>query len=93
MAQVKTEHSFYMIGDPKQSIYAFRGADIFAYLEAKKDADYHFTLATNYRSEKAMIDSVNTFFLSRDKSGQDCFAYPPNPKQKREGINLPRRGS
>ena len=78
------EHSFYMIGDPKQSIYAFRGADIFAYLEARKRADRMFTLDTNYRSEPQMVDAVNQFFLSKGKS--EAFAFAP--QNSRDGIEF-----
>ncbi|RLC30872.1 MAG: exodeoxyribonuclease V subunit beta, partial [Deltaproteobacteria bacterium] len=54
---------FFLIGDPKQSIYAFRGADIFAYLAAVKDArDRSFTLAVNWRSDPGLIQAVNTLF-------------------------------
>ena len=41
---------FYMIGDPKQAIYGFRGADIYTYLQAKETADDKVTLTKNFRS-------------------------------------------
>lgn len=50
------------IGDPKQAIYAFRGADIFTYIEAKKEVSAHYTLETNYRSSKKMVEAVNHLF-------------------------------
>ena len=51
------------IGDPKQAIYSFRGADIFTYLEAKKDAGDHLhTLDTNWRSDPLLVKAVNTIF-------------------------------
>lgn len=53
---------FYMIGDPKQAIYGFRGADIYTYLKAKKTADDRFTLTRNFRSSPAMIEAVNRMF-------------------------------
>ena len=54
---------FFMIGDPKQAIYAFRGADIHTYLLARKDADdCLYTLDTNYRSAGDMVAAVNYFF-------------------------------
>jgi len=57
-------HAFFMIGDPKQAIYSFRGGDIFAYLKARQDipAERRFTLATNYRSSDAYIDVLNSFY-------------------------------
>jgi len=51
-----------MIGDPKQSIYAFRGADIFTYMNARRQLQDHYTLATNWRSSKAMIEATNQLF-------------------------------
>jgi exodeoxyribonuclease V beta subunit len=53
---------FYMIGDPKQAIYGFRGADIYTYLRAKNTADARFTLTKNFRSSPAMIEAVNRMF-------------------------------
>lgn len=50
------------IGDPKQAIYAFRGADIFTYIEAKKEVSAHYTLETNYRSSQSMVEAVNHIF-------------------------------
>lgn len=75
------EHSLYMIGDPKQSIYAFRGADVLAYLNAKHQST-QYTLDTNYRSEKGMVDAVNYFFSQKDP--RDAFGHPPTEGE--EGI-------
>ena len=49
-----------LIGDPKQAIYAFRGADVFSYLDAVQQADSVRTLAINWRSDAALVDSVDT---------------------------------
>jgi exodeoxyribonuclease V beta subunit len=55
--------TLFLIGDPKQAIYSFRGADVYAYIMAKADAgDRCFTLATNWRSDPSMIRAVNTLF-------------------------------
>lgn len=53
---------FIMIGDPKQAIYRFRGADIFTYLKASNEAQSRFELTKNYRSEKHLVDGVNALF-------------------------------
>ncbi|RJT27458.1 exodeoxyribonuclease V subunit beta [Buttiauxella izardii] len=55
-----------LIGDPKQAIYAFRGADIFTYMKARHEVSAHYTLDTNWRSSPAMISSVNTLFQQLD---------------------------
>ncbi|MDX1656907.1 MAG: UvrD-helicase domain-containing protein, partial [Candidatus Competibacteraceae bacterium] len=52
----------FLVGDPKQAIYSFRGADIFAYLEARRDADNLYTLAVNWRSQPGLIAGVNALF-------------------------------
>lgn len=54
----------FLIGDPKQAIYSFRGADIYAYLEAKKDVpvDHHHTMTLNWRSSEKLVEAVNTLF-------------------------------
>jgi len=57
---------FFMIGDPKQAIYGFRGGDIFTYMTASKACDQSFTLAKNYRSAPAMVQAVNTVFSSKE---------------------------
>ena len=53
---------FFMIGDPKQAIYGFRGGDIFAYLFACKESDQIFTLEQNYRSAPLLVEAVNNIF-------------------------------
>ena len=52
----------FLIGDPKQAIYSFRGADIFTYMAACRDATHRYTLATNWRSEADLISAVNELF-------------------------------
>jgi exodeoxyribonuclease V beta subunit len=52
----------FLIGDPKQAIYGFRGADIFTYLEAAGEATGRFTLGENWRSESGLVTAVNKIF-------------------------------
>ena len=52
----------FLVGDPKQSIYSFRGADIFAYMEAVDRVDARYTLTENWRSEPELIQSLNALF-------------------------------
>lgn len=56
------DHYLYLIGDPKQAIYKFRGADIYSYLAAQKQARHQFTLGKNWRSHPELVDAVNTLF-------------------------------
>ncbi len=55
---------FFMIGDPKQAIYGFRGGDIFTYFSAAASSEEQFTLHTNYRSSRELVQAVNGIFSS-----------------------------
>lgn len=57
----------FMIGDPKQAIYAFRGADIFTYMKARQQVTAHYSLDTNWRSTSSMIHGVNRIFEFSDQ--------------------------
>ncbi|MDY6793096.1 MAG: exodeoxyribonuclease V subunit beta [Thermodesulfobacteriota bacterium] len=56
------ETRLFMIGDPKQAIYGFRGADIFSYMQAASHAEVKYTLFKNWRSKPGLIRAVNTIF-------------------------------
>ncbi|MFV0448285.1 MAG: exodeoxyribonuclease V subunit beta [Vibrio sp.] len=56
----------FMIGDPKQAIYAFRGADIFTYIKARNQVAAHYSLGTNWRSSADMVAAVNQVFKLAD---------------------------
>jgi exodeoxyribonuclease V beta subunit len=57
-------YPLYLIGDPKQAIYSFRGADIFAYLQAARavEEEKKSTLDTNRRSVAPLVRAVNSLF-------------------------------
>lgn len=55
----------FYVGDPKQSIYAFRQADIFTYFKARNEVDRLYTMNTNYRSTPNLIEAMNLFFLPK----------------------------
>lgn len=57
----------FLVGDPKQAIYSFRGADIYAYLQAAADAQHSYTLATNYRSHAKLINGIGALFRSKKR--------------------------
>lgn len=48
----------FLIGDPKQAIYGFRGGDVQTYLAAAREADHRLTLGTNWRSDEAVVDGI-----------------------------------
>ena len=60
-----SKQHLYLIGDPKQAIYKFRGADIYSYFTAQKKAQHQFTLGQNWRSHPCLIKAVNTLFSQR----------------------------
>ncbi len=51
-----------LIGDPKQSIYAFRGGDVVTYLHASADATSRSTLGRNWRSDAELLDAFHAVF-------------------------------
>ncbi|MDH5298882.1 MAG: exodeoxyribonuclease V subunit beta, partial [Desulfobulbaceae bacterium] len=67
--------AMFLIGDPKQAIYSFRGADIFTYLAAAAGTDNRYTLETNYRSEPELIAALNHLF-SLHAGARSPFVFP-----------------
>ena len=63
-----------LIADPKQAIYAFRGADVYAYLDAARAAATQATLPINWRSDQGLIDAHDALF-SGVKLGHEGIAY------------------
>ncbi len=79
----------FVVGDPKQSIYRFRGADVFAYLEAQNRlgaADKPLRLERNYRSTPRLIRAVNVLF-SRERP----FVLSDFPFSRAEDADRKRR--
>ncbi len=72
------DHFLCMIGDPKQAIYGFRGGDVFAYLKARRDAQYQWVMDSNFRSAGGVIEGYNRLFhgapLSAEEGG-DVFGF------------------
>lgn len=62
-----TNSSLLMIGDPKQAIYAFRGADVHTYLKAGRETAEKYTLHRNFRSTPSFNKAVNTLFGQSDQ--------------------------
>ena len=89
------QSGLFMIGDPKQAIYSFRGADIFTYMKARNAVTAHYSLDNNYRSSAEMIDAVNGFFEHKIAPfiyDQDIPFHPvkaPPIKRKKLVVNNP----
>jgi len=79
----------YMIGDPKQAIYSFRGADVFSYLEAAGRADRRFSMQENWRCSPELLEAINTIFGTPDNTfAFEAIQYRPirSMRQSREGL-------
>ena len=70
-----------LIADPKQAIYAFRGADVYAYLEAARAAGARATLRVNWRSDQGLIDAHDAL-LAGVKLGPRGDRLPPGPRRR-----------
>lgn len=78
----------FLVGDPKQSIYKFRGADLKNYLKVAAVADYKYSLGMNYRSRISLVDEVNLLF-SKDKVFlEEKMIFLPVEADKKSGLNL-----
>ncbi|MDH5654940.1 MAG: UvrD-helicase domain-containing protein, partial [Spirochaetia bacterium] len=56
----------FIIGDPKQSIYKFRGADIHSYTSAKHSAKRRYTLLKNFRSTKEVLSAIDSIYRNAE---------------------------
>ena len=80
-------HYLYFIGDPRQAIYSFRGADVFTYREAAEKASQGFTLDTNWRSEKRLLNAINLLFEKHPSLGEGiAYHEVHSPQTPRPGF-------
>ncbi|MCB1858336.1 MAG: exodeoxyribonuclease V subunit beta [Gammaproteobacteria bacterium] len=56
----------FLVGDPKQAIYSFRGADLFAYLRAGQNIENRYELTVNWRSTTQLVSAINIVFKQFD---------------------------
>ena len=83
----------FYIGDPKQSIYAFRKADLQTYFRAAEEVNHIYRMNINYRSSENYIHAMNTFFCADESVDvfhwQQMVYYPvgaPAEKKKSGGL-------
>ncbi|MFA7504849.1 MAG: UvrD-helicase domain-containing protein [Burkholderiaceae bacterium] len=67
--------SMVLVGDPKQSIYSFRNADIFAYLSARQGARRRLRLSRNQRASDELVAGINELFVRPDVFVLDEIAF------------------
>ena len=89
--------SLFVVGDPKQSIYRFRRADIVTYSEVKRIIEANgelVALTTNFRSQKPVIDWVNATFeqilpdIADKYSPARCSMIPGQPPKDKEKVGV-----
>ena len=82
----------FLVGDPKQAIYGFRGADIHAYLAAAADTapEQSYTLHTNYRSHSNLVNGIGHLFAARSRPFVlPQIAYPDVQAARAESLLSP----
>lgn len=76
------------VGDPKQAIYAFRGADLATYLQARDAAERQYDLPFNYRSTPELIKALNQLFARPQPFAEQGLVYPPVSAGKKSRATL-----
>lgn len=71
-----------LVGDPKQAIYAFRGAEVLSYLDAVRLADNHHELTTNRRSDKGLIDALEYLYGGAALGHEEIVVHPVAAHQR-----------
>ena len=85
------EDALLLVGDPKQSIYRFRNADVFAYRQARTEVpeERQFRLGRNYRSVPSLVRAVNAVFEgARDPFVFDWIPFEPVRSNRKEEDGL-----
>jgi exodeoxyribonuclease V beta subunit len=65
-----------LVGDPKQAIYAFRGGDIVAYLDAARHAATRATLGSNWRSDAPLVDTLGVLLGNAALGHEEIVVHP-----------------
>lgn len=75
------QHRVFYIGDPKQNIYRWRGADLSTYKRARAEVDHVYTMSHNYRSSPRYLKALNRFYALQDNPfvDADIAYYPVQP--------------
>ena len=75
----------FLVGDPRQAIYRFRGGDLFVYFQAREAADNIYYLDCNHRSSPLLVKSVNLLFAKHPSPfGDENLTFPELQAQKPE---------
>ena len=78
-----------LIGDPKQAIYAFRGADVFSYLDAVQQADQVMSLAVNRRSDQALVAALDVLLGDAALGDERIVVRPVTAEHQQRRLSAP----
>jgi len=92
--QARDHHLLLLIGDPKQAIYQFRGADVYTYIAAKRQSEGQYNLDTNYRSSPLLVEAINSLFGQETIFGshEDILFSPSKASPQADQKNLTLNG-
>jgi exodeoxyribonuclease V beta subunit len=82
------KHDLIYVGDPKQAIYDFRGADVFVYNQAKQQTQAQYNLATNWRSSDRMLAASNTMFDYDNSFKFPWLTFSPSLPKSDQSLQL-----
>ena len=94
-AETGTDRALFLIGDPKQAIYGFRGGDVDTYLQAREQATLAPRLDRNFRSRPSVLRAIDSLYAN---AGEAAFLKPGirfepvGPGDKRDDHDLLRQG-
>lgn len=71
--------ALFLIGDPKQAIYGFRGGDVHTYLDARQQANVALMLDHNYRSRPCVLAAIDALYAQAGARGfsQEGIVFDP----------------
>ncbi|NRE04425.1 AAA family ATPase, partial [Enterococcus faecalis] len=75
-----------LVGDPKQAIYAFRGAEVLSYLDAVDQADAHQELTTNWRSDPGLLAALEHLYGGAALGNEGIVAHPVEASHKKSRL-------
>ncbi len=76
--QAGKTHTLIMIGDPKQAIYAFRGGDVFTFMQARREVDRVWSLTVNWRASRRMVETINELFSHPASFVHEAITHTPS---------------
>jgi exodeoxyribonuclease V beta subunit len=88
----RLNNPLFLIGDPKQSIYQFRGGDVYTYCQAKNSiineaTGKDYSLSTNFRSDNNLITAINNIFTQHQRPFlNDAIDYIPSKASKENAL-------